>query len=526
MPNPEHGEVMAEGEGAGLLRPGAGTPAGLEVLPAGAGPITQQRTHLGSSRYGYTYRRFLLVADTLALIAAAAIAIGATGLANRDGYGATELTIFAGFVVVWILLGLANGLYHLPERKIQHGLVDEFGPVFMTTTVWIWLYECCVALAIPGGAALDRAAALWACALVTVLAMRALARLVARGRSWYQRSVVLVGDHRDTEPVLRRIRRHPEWGLEVVAKVWVDPRGSVQVAPLAAASSSPARAFTTIEPDEPDQLADAIAALGIDRAIVAGGSSGLVERTELTRALAERQLCVDHISGEPESLYASAVLHYLEGLPVMTIQPARLWRGSLAIKRAFDLSASVVGLLLLSPFFAYWAARIKLDSPGPVFFRQPRVGRDGDVFEILKFRTMVDGADQDREAVRPLALHGSADLLKVVSDPRVTRFGGRLRRWSFDELPQLWNVARGEMSLVGPRPLPVEEAARVHGHFLRRTRVRPGMTGPWQTLGRSQIPFDDMVKLDYMYVANWTLREDLTLLARTIEVVARGRGAY
>jgi lipopolysaccharide/colanic/teichoic acid biosynthesis glycosyltransferase len=117
-------------------------------------------------------------------------------------------------------------------------------------------------------------------------------------------------------------------------------------------------------------------------------------------------------------------------------------------------------------------------------------------------------------------------MLKLREDPRITPFGRRLRRWSIDELPQLWNVLRGDMSLVGPRPLPLDEARLVDGHFAERLRMRPGITGPWQIHGRSDIPFDDMVKLDYMYVASWTMREDLRLLARTVGAVAHGRGAY
>ena len=483
----------------------------------------ERPTRLGSSRFGYTYRRFLLAGDGLALIAAGAIAIAATGLTRGDSDAGAELAIYGAFIAIWILLAHANGLYHLPQRKIQHGFVDEFGPVFMTTTVWIWLYECTVAIALSGGAQLGRAAVLWVAALGMVLALRAVARLLAQGRSWYQRRVVLVGMDRDTDPVLRRIARHPEWGLQAVARVCIGS-GDPRIEPLEPAD--PPVVAATLPAGSSVAVADAIADLGADRAIVAGGFGGLAERTTLIRALSERQLCVDQVSADPESLYASAVFHYLEGLPVMTVQPTRLWRGSLAIKRAFDVAAAIFGLVALSPFFAYWAVRIKLDSPGAVFFRQPRVGRDAGVFEILKFRTMVDGADEQREAVRSFALHGPTGMLKVAGDPRVTRFGARLRRWSLDELPQLWNVIRGDMSLVGPRPLPAEEAARVHDHFLRRTRVRPGMTGPWQTLGRSQIPFEDMVKLDYTYVANWTFREDLRLIARTFEAVARGRGAY
>jgi lipopolysaccharide/colanic/teichoic acid biosynthesis glycosyltransferase len=252
----------------------------------------------------------------------------------------------------------------------------------------------------------------------------------------------------------------------------------------------------------------------------------MAERTELTRTLVDSQICVDYVSGEPESLYSSTALHYLEGLPILTIQPLRLWRGSMMLKRAFDVGVAAAGLTILSPILLYAAIRIRLDSPGPVFFRQARVGMDGREFSMIKFRTMIEEADTMRDDVRDLSIHGGDGMLKVVNDPRITRYGAKLRRWSLDEVPQLWNVIRGDMSLVGPRPLPLDEAELVSGFFAERMTVRPGLTGPWQTQGRSDIPFEDMIKLDHMYVTNWTMREDLRLLASTLGAVTHGRGAY
>jgi lipopolysaccharide/colanic/teichoic acid biosynthesis glycosyltransferase len=192
-----------------------------------------------------------------------------------------------------------------------------------------------------------------------------------------------------------------------------------------------------------------------------------------------------------------------------------------------DTVVSSVALVVLAPVFAVIACLIKLDSPGPVFFRQERVGTEGKLFVMFKFRTMVDGAEAQKSKLRHLNKHAQpgndARMFKIPDDPRVTRFGRVLRRYSLDELPQLLNVIRGEMSLVGPRPLIVEEARHVEGWGEKRLHLKPGITGVWQVLGRSDIPFEDMVNLDYQYVTTWSLWQDVRLLFRTIPVVLTDR---
>ena len=179
-------------------------------------------------------------------------------------------------------------------------------------------------------------------------------------------------------------------------------------------------------------------------------------------------------------------------------------------------------LLLLAPLFALVAIAIKLDSRGPVFFRQRRIGRRGEVFHVLKFRSMV----KDAEAVKDeLRAHNEADgLFKIEDDPRITRVGRTLRTLSIDELPQLINVLKGDMSLVGPRPLVPDEDRKIEGWERCRLYFRPGMTGMWQIFGASRIPMHEMVKIDYLYGANWSVWRDLKILARTIPVVTGRRG--
>jgi lipopolysaccharide/colanic/teichoic acid biosynthesis glycosyltransferase len=187
-----------------------------------------------------------------------------------------------------------------------------------------------------------------------------------------------------------------------------------------------------------------------------------------------------------------------------------------------DVVGSTAGLLLLAPFLTLIALAVKLDTRGPVLFRQTRVGRDGHKFQMLKLRSMVDGADAKRKALE--ALNESDGIFKLSSDPRVTRVGRWLRRRSLDELPQLINVLRGEMSLVGPRPLVTEEDSLVEGRHRDRLQLPPGMTGPWQVLGPTRAPLPEMVKIDYLYGANWSLWTDLKILLRTGAHVFIGRG--
>jgi lipopolysaccharide/colanic/teichoic acid biosynthesis glycosyltransferase len=210
----------------------------------------------------------------------------------------------------------------------------------------------------------------------------------------------------------------------------------------------------------------------------------------------------------------------IDGMMMMGVRPFGLSRSSRLLKRAFDLVTTSIGLIVVGPVLAVVAAAVRLDSNGPVFFRQVRVGRDGETFRIFKFRSMVVNAEEQKEQLRALSEVGEG-MFKISRDPRVTRVGAFLRRTSLDELPQLFNVLRGEMSLVGPRPLVTDEDALVRGLDRSRLHLTPGMTGPWQVLG-SRVPMQEMVGLDYVYVANWTLWLDLKLLIHTARHVLRG----
>jgi exopolysaccharide biosynthesis polyprenyl glycosylphosphotransferase len=210
------------------------------------------------------------------------------------------------------------------------------------------------------------------------------------------------------------------------------------------------------------------------------------------------------------------------GVTVLGVRRSGLGRSSQTVKRTMDVIGASIGLLALAPIALLIALAVKLDSAGPMFFRQARVGRDGRRFMMIKFRSMVDGAEAQRDALA--SLNELDGIFKLRSDPRVTRTGRWLRRTSLDELPQLINVLRGEMSLVGPRPLVIDEDALVEGRHRDRLQMCPGMTGPWQVLDHPRPPLSEMVKTDYLYAANWSLWNDFKIILRTLTHVLAQRG--
>ena len=213
------------------------------------------------------------------------------------------------------------------------------------------------------------------------------------------------------------------------------------------------------------------------------------------------------------------------GLPLLHVDHPELEGGKQVVKGLFDKVVAGSALIMLAPLFAAIALAIKAADRGPVFFRQIRVGKDGRVFSVYKFRTMVVDAEQ-RKALLADHNQGAGVLFKIRHDPRVTRPGTWLRRWSLDELPQLLNVLIGDMSLVGPRPALPEEAARYGDHMRRRLAVKPGITGLWQVSGRSDLPWEEAERLDLRYVENWSFALDLQVLWKTGSAVIHGSGAY
>jgi exopolysaccharide biosynthesis polyprenyl glycosylphosphotransferase len=311
------------------------------------------------------------------------------------------------------------------------------------------------------------------------------------------------------------IEKHPEYGLRVVGFVDRDQRAALPIGNIQFLGTT-------------DELPRVVGEYGVQRVAIAFSTDSHDQTLRVIRSMQDTDVQIDIVPRMFEVLGTNAQLHTIEGMPLVGLPSPHLSGSSRLLKRSLDLSASVLGLVLLAPMFLAVAVAIKLDSRGPVFFRQVRMGAGNRPFRVFKFRTMVADAENLKVEIAHLNMHSGSDsrMFKVPDDPRVTKVGRFLRRWRLDELPQLLNVVSGQMSLVGPRPLILDEDQHVASWARRRLDLKPGMTGLWQVLGASDIPFDEMTKLDYLYVTNWSLREDLRLIMLTLPALTRARAAY
>ncbi len=345
-------------------------------------------------------------------------------------------------------------------------------------------------------------------ALFTVPVLRGVVRTWLLPSLMRPRRTLIVGAGDIGRTLERKIASHPEYGLELVGFVDDD----------VAAGDVLGRTC---------DLTRLIDRLHVDWVVLAFSEWPHERTLELVREVRRPDVHLSIVPNFYELFASNASLEDIEGVPVVSLPSMSLSRTVRALKRSFDIVASAAGLLALSPVLLAAALAIRLDTKGPTFFRQARHGRDGRTFRIVKFRTMVADAESMRFALGHLnEMEGGGPLFKIHDDPRITRVGRFLRKWSIDELPQLWNVLRGEMSLVGPRPFVVHESEQITGWASRRLDTTPGITGLWQVLGRNDIAFEEMVKLDYVYVTNWSLWWDIKILVQTLPVVLARRGAY
>jgi exopolysaccharide biosynthesis polyprenyl glycosylphosphotransferase len=462
-------------------------------------------------RRGWVLRRALLIADVIALAAAIAVA----DLAG----GAVELTrpavwlVGAGMACAWVLAAHAYGLYANDELQAYRPTSDDVPGVVLLVTLTTWLGLLSLDVLGIGTPHLGPAAVFWACATALVLAGRASARATVQRRFVLCERTLIVGAGDVGEQVARKLARRPEYGLGVIGFVDDDLAAAIDGAPHLGATT---------------RIESVIRGHRVERVVFAFTRLPAGEQLDILQRCMELGVQVDVVPRLYEAIGSRMQVHDIEGLPLVGLRAPTLSRSSRFLKRSLDVIGAAALLLLLAPLFAFVAIRIKLESAGPVLFRQERIGEGDRSFRILKFRTMYLDAEERKGALAYLNRHTEPPprMFKIEDDPRVTPFGRSLRRWSIDELPQLWNVLRGEMSLVGPRPLIPDEDEHVVGAGRQRLRLTPGITGLWQVLGRSDVPFREMITLDYLYVTNWSLWGDIKLLVRTVPRVLQGSGTY
>lgn len=467
-------------------------------------------------RRGWLMRRLLLAADVAGLVVAYASALALMPPAGSDTIvPAWEVLLFVATLPLWLLLLHIHGLYDRDEERTDHSTVDDFVGVFQVLTLGTWCFLVFTSVLGLPHPHLGRLFVFWLIAVALIPLLRALSRVIGRRQQAYLQNVIIVGSGHVAHLLAEKIEKHPEYGLRTVGFVDRDDRP---------AATNGKHSLIGVADDLPRLIKE----FGVQRVVIAFSTDSHQQTLDVIRSLQGSDVQIEIVPRMFEVLGTNAQLHTIEGLPLVGLSNPDLSTSARALKRTFDLILGTIGLVLLMPLFFVAALFIKLDSRGPVFFRQVRMGAGNHTFRVFKFRTMVADAEARKPAIEHLNMHngGDARMFKVPEDPRVTRVGRFLRRWRIDELPQLIDVLRGRMSLVGPRPLILEEDQHVERWARRRLDLKPGMTGLWQVMGASDIPFDEMTKLDYLYVTNWSLREDIRLIFLTLPALTRARAAY
>lgn len=468
-----------------------GTSGRTDSTPSGRGrELSRTRDAL--------FRRSLAVAD---MAAVAAAVIGTVLLGQGD-----SLTLSAVAVpVVFVAVVKAMGLYDRDEHLLHKSTLDEVPALFGIATLAVLLLWLANGSFVEGELGRLQVLVAWLALFLLLVSLRSLARAAASRLAPVERCL-LVG--------------HPTAASYVGEKLGLSPAVKAELVSVV----TPIAGLRDGAPEPPPDLGAVVDEHQIERVILAIEPGGRDDLLYTVRELKSYGVKVSVLPEASRVAGSSVELDHLHGITLLGMRRFEFTRSSRLIKRSADLLGSAIGLAVLSPLLVVLAIAIKLDSPGPILFRQRRVGRHGTEFSMLKFRSMVDDAELLKAEFEHLN-QAATGLFKIRSDPRMTRVGQVIRRWQLDELPQLLNVLRGEMSLVGPRPLIPSEDRKIEGWYRRRLDVPPGITGHWQILGSSaRISIDEMVKLDYLYVANWSLWGDLRLLLRTVPFVFGRRG--
>ena len=458
---------------------------------------------------------FLLhLSDFLMIVLAMVVAVNARGLVPFAGVTPTDHLI--GLTVPFIALAWLGLLHVFGADQLRHlraGAV-EYKRVLMasfTMAGLVGIGSYLFAAEFPRGLYV----VLFVAGTATLLLSRFARRRFVAGlhrRGALMTPVVVAGDSRHVDEIAKVLRRETWLGYRVVGAITRDP-----------VSMTPSGLNVL------GRLADTVAVIEEHRAATVIFAEGSFQSPADFRRMAwELEEQDIHMIVVPAFTDVSAQrldVRPVAGLPLVDVDRPQAIEAARWIKRTFDVVGSGILLLLASPLMALTALAIKLEDGGPVLFKQTRVGHKGRIFECMKFRSMATDAEA-RLAELAAQNEGAGPLFKLAHDPRVTRVGRFIRRFSIDELPQLWNTFRGDMSLVGPRPALPSEVALYEPDTRRRLEVRPGLTGLWQVSGRSNLSWDDTVRLDLYYVDNWSMVQDLMILARTAQAVVGSAGAY
>ncbi|MEA2495175.1 MAG: hypothetical protein QOJ29_3086 [Thermoleophilaceae bacterium] len=450
------------------------------------------------------FRRSLAVVDMFALATALTAAVMIFGTASRS-LRPTALLMLPLLVFV----SKAMGLYDRDQHLLRKTTIDEVPAILQVSVLMallVWLGEDAV---VTGALGRSEVFGIALVAFLLMIAGRVAIRSFVLGLSTVERCVVL-GNAGTAARIATKLHRAPRVKAQVVGRVAFD--------------DGPHRDFPDCPPllGRIESLGALLAKNDAERVIIApdGHDQGeVLHAIRLIKALGVKVSVVPRLL---EVVGSSSTFDEVDGITLLGVRRYGLTHSSQILKRGLDLASSAVGVLLLAPLMVMLAVAIKLDSRGPVFFRQRRIGRNGSTFEMFKFRSMVPDAEEIKDALRER--NEAEGLFKIGDDPRITRVGRFLRKTSLDELPQLLNVLKGDMALVGPRPLVPDEDAMIEGWERRRLALKPGMTGLWQIFGSARIPMHEMVKIDYFYGANWSIWLDLKILFRTVPYVLSRRG--
>jgi exopolysaccharide biosynthesis polyprenyl glycosylphosphotransferase len=412
---------------------------------------------------------------------------------------------------IWVVLNKVLRLYDRDANLIHKSTLNELPTIVQSIsfgTALAFLFGPLV-----HGVSIHRHQMLvfWVLACVLTPAVRLTARTLVRRRVAPER-VLIVGSGHVASLVARKIAAHPEYGAVIAGYVDVPADGEggrgEGITRLGGVGDFEA---VCCEHD-------------VERVVIAFSSLAHEHLLDMIRVSKRLGLKISVVPRLFEVIGHSVEIDQIEGMTLLGLRGLSRTKSTLMLKRVVDVVGASLCLVVAAPVMAAAAIAVKLTSPGPVFFVQRRVGRGNMPFPMFKFRTMMVGAD-DMKADLAHLNEMDGRMFKIADDPRITRAGRVLRPTSIDELPQLFNVLRGEMSLVGPRPLIPDENDQIIGWHRARLDLTPGLTGPWQVMGRNAIPFDEMVKLDYLYVAEWSLWNDFKLLVRTLPVVLGRRGS-